>query len=64
MGMEFKISDDVKKQPIEWLEDRGPEVMQYLRDNGFKTCLDIIHRQDEIPVEIAVPIKRKMIFGI
>ena len=43
-----KVSDKVQKQSIEILKVRK-ETLEYLRNNGFQTILDVIERQNEIP---------------
>ena len=43
-----KVPDKVQKQSIEILKVRK-ETLEYLRNNGFQTILDVIERQNEIP---------------
>ena len=43
-----KVPDEVQKQSIETLKVRK-ETLEYLRNNGFYTILDVIERQNEIP---------------
>lgn len=60
---QFGIPKEIWQQPIEWLEGT-PEIMEYLRKNGFKTVRDIIDRQKTIPEKYSLPIKKKIIFNI
>lgn len=43
-----KVPDEVKKKSIETLKVRK-ETLEYLRNNGFQSILDVIERQNEIP---------------
>ena len=43
-----KVPDEVQKQSIETLKVRK-ETLEYLRNNGFYTILDVLERQNEVP---------------
>ena len=58
-----KVSDKVQKQSIEILKVRK-ETLEYLRNNGFQTILDVIERQNEIPSQYRGNIYAYLIFGI
>lgn len=58
-----KVPDEVQKQSIEILKVRK-ETLEYLRNNGFYTILDVIERQNEIPSQYRGNIYAYLIFGI
>lgn len=58
-----KVPDEVKRQSIETLKVRK-ETLEYLRNNGFQTILDVIERQNEIPSQYRGNIYAYIIFGI
>lgn len=58
-----KVPDEVQKQSIETLKVRK-ETLEYLRNNGFYTILDVIERQNEIPSQYRGNIYAYLIFGI
>lgn len=58
-----KVTDEVQKQSIETLKVRK-ETLEYLRNNGFYTILDVIERQNEIPSQYRGNIYAYLIFGI
>lgn len=58
-----KVSDKVQKQSIEILKVRK-ETLEYLRNNGFQTILDVIERQNEIPSQYRGNIYAYLILGI
>ncbi len=58
-----KVSDKVQKQSIEILKVRK-ETLEYLRNNGFQTILDVIERQNEIPSQYRGNIYAYLIFEI
>ncbi len=58
-----KVPDKVQKQSIEILKVRK-ETLEYLRNNGFQTILDVIERQNEIPSQYRGNIYAYLIFGI
>lgn len=58
-----KVSDEVQKQSIETLKVRK-ETLEYLRNNGFQTILDVIERQNEIPSQYRGNIDAYLIFEI
>lgn len=58
-----KVPDEVQKQSIETLKVRK-ETLEYLRNNGFYTILDVIERQNEIPCQYRGNIYAYLIFGI
>ena len=58
-----KVSEEVPKQSIETLKVRK-ETLEYLRNNGFQTILDVIERQNEISSQYRGNIYAYLIFGI
>jgi len=44
----YKVPDEIREQSIETLKDRK-ETLEYLRNNGYKTIIDIIKNQEQIP---------------
>ena len=58
-----KVTDEVQKQSIETLKVRK-ETLEYLRNNGFQTILDVIERQNGIPSQYRGNIYAYLIFGI
>ena len=58
-----KVPDEVQKQSIEALKVRK-ETLEYLRNNGFQTILDVIERQNEIPSQYRGNIYAYLIFEI
>ena len=58
-----KVPDEVQKQNIETLKVRK-ETLEYLRNNGFQTILDVIERQNGIPSQYRGNIYAYLIFGI
>lgn len=59
---QFKINEQIKSNPISWLEQ--PDIVKWLNEHNFITIDDVIKRQREIPNDILVRIKAKLIFGI
>ena len=59
----YKVPKEIQTESVDWLK-MDKEIMDYLHDNDFKTVLDIIRRQDEIPHDFCVLIKRKIMFGL
>ena len=59
----LKVPDKVQKQSIEILKVRK-ETLEYLRNNGFQTILDVIERQNEIPSQYRGNIYAYLILGI
>ncbi len=59
---EFIISEEVKNQNVE--EVFNPEIVDYLKAQGFKTVRDVIDNQKSIPNKYLTSIKAKLIFGI
>ena len=57
-----KVPDEVQKQSIETLKVRK-ETLEYLH-NSFQTILDVIERQNEIPIQYRGNIYAYLIFGI
>ena len=57
------MPDEVQKQSIETLKVRK-ETLEYLRNNGFYTILDVIERQNEVPSQYRGNIYAYLIFGI
>ena len=53
----------MQKQSIEILKVRK-ETLEYLRNNGFQTILDVIERQNEIPSQYRGNIYAYLIFEI
>lgn len=58
----FEINDEIKSNPISWLEQ--PDIVKWLNEHNFITIDDVIKRQREIPNDILVRIKAKIIFGV
>ena len=58
-----RVPDEVKKKNIETLKVRK-ETLEYLRNNGFQSILDVIERQNEIPSQYRGNIYAYLIFGI
>ena len=58
-----KVPEEIRVQSIETLKVRK-KTLEYLRNNGFKTIEDIIHRQEQIPSEFRGNIYAYLIFGI
>lgn len=58
-----KVPDKVQKQSIGILKVRK-ETLEYLRNNGFQTILDVIERQNEIPSQYRGNIYAYLILGI
>lgn len=64
--MIVKIPENIRRRRISWL-NMDKEIMDYLKENDFKTVRDVIRRQDEIPQEIHDKLKIRIIseaFGI
>ncbi len=59
----YKVPEELQKESIEWL-NLDEAIMNYLRENDFETILDIIKRQNDIPHDYCVLIKRKIMFGL
>ena len=58
-----KVPKEIRMQSIETLKVRK-KTLEYLRNNGFKTINDIIHRKEQIPSEFRGNIYAYLIFGI
>ena len=60
---QYKVPKELQTESVDWLK-MDAEIMNYLHSNGFKTIEDVIDRQDEIPHDFCVLIKRKIMFGL
>lgn len=59
----YKVPEDIRKQPIEWLNLK-PENMQVLRDIGAVTIEDVIPIINTLPIKTLVAVKQKLVFGM
>lgn len=59
----FVIPDSVKDKGIDEVGFRS-DIVEYLREHGYRTVRDIVDNQKNIPNTYLTPIKAKLIFNL